>query len=171
MAAALPVLPYISAGLSVVKAVNQDATGRFNQAIQNRNAQIAEQEKQAIADKTEFDLQQFDKQFSQLQGQATTRILTSGAELSGSGLRVLHSNEVEKTVQENVMKYNSLVAQNTKSNEATMSRIQGQYMRDQGRSSAIGTLISGAGTFMQSGAGKSLLDSVPNPFSSYSPFK
>jgi hypothetical protein len=164
-------IPYLVLGSSVVKAANQDATGKFNQKIQNRNADIAEQEKQAIADKTEFDLQQFDKQFSQLQGQATTRILTSGAELSGSGLRVLHSNEVEKTVQENVMKYNSQVAQNTKSNEAAMSRIQGQYMRDQGRSAAIGTLISGAGSFAQSAPGKSLLDNVPNPFSSYSPFK
>jgi hypothetical protein len=163
-------VPYLVLGSSVIKAANQDATGRFNQAIQNRNAAIAEQEKQAIADKTEFDLQQFDKQFTQLQGQSTTRILTSGVDLSGSGLRVLHSNEVEKTVQENVMKYNSLVAQNSKANEAAMSRIQGQYMRDQARSAAIGTLIGGVGSFSQSGPGKSLLDNIPNPFGSKSTF-
>ena len=163
-------VPYLVLGSSFIKAANQDATGRFNQSIQNRNAAIAEQEKQAIADKTAFDLQQFDKQFVQLQGQSTTRILTSGAELSGSGLRVLHSNEVEKTVQENVMNYNSLVAQNSKANEAAMSRIQGQYMRDQARSAAIGTLISGVGSFGQSSQGKSLLDNIPNPFGSKSTF-
>jgi DNA replication protein DnaD len=164
MAPVLPFLPYVSAGLSVVKVVNQDATGRFNQKVFNRNAQIAEQEKEAIAQKTAFDLERFDDSINKLQSQSTVRILTSGADLSGSGLRVLHSNEIQKQIEKNVMTYDSQVQQISKTNEATMARIQGQYARQTGRSAAIGTLFSAAGTFGQSPKGQSLLNNIPNPF-------
>jgi hypothetical protein len=45
-----------------------------------------------------------------------------------------------------------------------MSRIQGQYARQQGRSAAIGTLFKAAGTFGSSPTGQSLLNNIPNPF-------
>ena len=45
-----------------------------------------------------------------------------------------------------------------------MSRIQGQFARQQGRQAAISTLFKGATTFAGSSAGKSLLTNVPNPF-------
>ena len=44
MAAALPFVPYVSLGMSVVQAKQQSAIGKFNQSVQNRNAEIAEQE-------------------------------------------------------------------------------------------------------------------------------
>ena len=164
MAPVLPFLPYVSAGLSVVKAVNQDEAGRFNQKVFNRNAQIAEQEKEAIAQKNVFDLERFDENINKLQSQTRVRILTSGADLSGSGLRVLHSNEIHRQIEKNVMTYDSKVQQASKSNEAVMSRIQGQYARQTGRSAAIGTLFSAASTFGQSPKGQSLLNNIPNPY-------
>ena len=36
-------VPYLILGTSVMQAANQDAAGRFNQKVFNRNAQIAEQ--------------------------------------------------------------------------------------------------------------------------------
>jgi hypothetical protein len=45
-----------------------------------------------------------------------------------------------------------------------MSRIQGQYVRQQGRSAAIGTVLKAAGTFGSSPTGQSLLNNIPNPF-------
>jgi hypothetical protein len=47
-------------------------TGKYNQAVQNRNAQIAEQEAAQIEKQLEFDIARFDQQFEQLQGQTKT---------------------------------------------------------------------------------------------------
>jgi len=157
-------VPYLILGTSLVQAKNQDEAGKFNQKVFNRNAQIAEQEREAIAQKTVFDLERFDDNFNKLQSQTKVRILTSGADLSGSGLRVLHSNEIQRQIEKNVMTYNSNVQQASKANEAVMSRIQGQYARQTGRSAAIGTLFSAASTFGQSPKGQSLLNNIPNPF-------
>ena len=41
-------------------------------------------------------------------GKTTTAILTSGAELSGSGLRVLQSNAEQAEIEKNVMEHSIL---------------------------------------------------------------
>ncbi len=46
-------IPYIVLGTSIVQARQQNAIGKYNQSIQNRNAQIAEQEAGAIDKQTE----------------------------------------------------------------------------------------------------------------------
>ena len=150
-------VPYLILGTSLIQAKNQDEAGKFNQKVFNRNAQIAEQEKDAIAQKTVFDLERFDDNFNKLQSQTKVRILTSGADLSGSGLRVLHSNEIQRQIEKNVINYDSKIQQASKTNEAAMSRIQGQYARQQGRSAAIGTVLKAAGSFGSSPTGQSLL--------------
>ena len=103
-------IPFVQLGFSVVQAKNQSAAGKYNQQVYNRNAQIAEQEAQQIEKQTEVDLQRFDQKFNQLQGQTKTRILTSGADLTGSGLRVLHNNETQAQLERNTIRYNSKVA-------------------------------------------------------------
>lgn len=158
-----------SFGMSVAGAANQRAAGKFNQAVYNRNAQIAEQEKEAIRQQTELELARFDENFNKVQSTAKVKLLTSGADLSnGSGLRVLHNNEVQKQIEKNIINYNSQVQQISKTNQATMDRVQGQYARSMGTAAAAGTLFKGFSTFAQSSAGKSLLDNVPNPFSASS---
>ena len=89
----------------------QGAIGKYNQAVQNRNAQIAEQEAERLEQQLEFDLARFDQQFAQLQGQTKTRILKSGASLSGTGLKILRSNAEQAEIEKDVMDYNSKVAQ------------------------------------------------------------
>ena len=78
--------------IGAVQYQQQGAIGKYNQAVQNRKGQVAEQEAQAIEQQKELDIQKFDQQFAQLQGETKTKILTSGAELSGSGLRILRQN-------------------------------------------------------------------------------
>ena len=151
---AIPVASFV---LSVAQAKQQSAAGKYNQAIQNRNAQIADQEAVAIEKQTEYELANFDKQIERLQGQTTTRILKSGAELGGTGLRVLRNNAEEAEKEKNVMRYNSQVAVAQRREAGNMSRIQGQFARQQGRTAAIGTLVSAGLTFAGSSAGKSLL--------------
>jgi hypothetical protein len=157
-------IPFVQLGFQVVQAKNQSAAGKYNQQVYNRNAQIAEQEAAQIEKQTEVDLQRFDQKFNQLQGQTTTRILTSGADLSGSGLRILHNNETQAQLERNTINYNSKIAQQSKFNEANFARIQGQVARERGRSAAFGTLASAAVTFGESKPGKTLLSNIPNPF-------
>jgi hypothetical protein len=52
--------------LIVAAAQQAGALGKYNQAVENRNAQVAEQEAQAIRKQTEFDIAKFDQQFKQL---------------------------------------------------------------------------------------------------------
>ena len=98
-------------GLGVAQYQQQGATGKFNQAVQNRNAQISEQEAAQMEKQLEFDLARFDQQFDKIQGATTTSVLKSGAVLEGSGLRLLRANAVEAELQKNIMEYNSKVGQ------------------------------------------------------------
>ncbi len=163
---AIPVASFV---LSVAQAKQQSATGKFNQAIQNRNAEIADQEAVAIEKQKEFDIARFNKNFAQLQSQTTTRILKSGAELGGTGLRILRSNAEEAEVERNTITYNSQVAALQRRETANMSRIQGQFARQAGRTAAMTTLFKGATTFAGSSAGKTLLSNFSNPFASSGP--
>ena len=128
-------------GLGVAQYQQQGATGKFNQAVQNRNAQISEQEAAQMEKQLEFDLARFDQQFDKIQGATTTSVLKSGAVLEGSGLRLLRANAVEAELQKNIMEYNSKVGQAKKMEEANFYRIQGQIARQQARSAQIGTLM------------------------------
>jgi hypothetical protein len=150
-------IPIASFVLSVSQAKQQSAAGKYNQAIQNRNAEIADQEAIQIEKQTEFDLQRFDQNIQQLEGQTITRIAKTGAELTGTGLRVLRRNAEEAEVEKNVINYNSKVAAAQRREGGNMSRIQGQFARASGRSAAMGTLVSAGLTFAGSSAGKTLL--------------
>ena len=136
-----PALPYIAVGLGVKQAIDQNAAGKYNQSIQNRNAELADQEAVQIEKQAEFDLQRFDQNFKQLQGQTKTRILKSGADLSGTGLRVLRTNVEQGEIEKNIIEYNSKIGQAKKFEEANFYRIQGQVARQQARSAQIGTLM------------------------------
>jgi hypothetical protein len=111
----------------------QGAAGRYNQAVQNRNAQIAEQEAAQLEKQLEFDIARFDQQFQQLQGQTNVSLAKSGADMSGTSLRILRYNAEQAELQKNIMDYNSKVAQSQKIEEANFARIQGVIARQQAR--------------------------------------
>ena len=121
---------------------SQGAIGDFNQAVNNRNALVLEQQSEAIERKTEFDLKQFDKEFVKLRGQTVVDIAKTGATYSGSGLRVARANEKEKILQENLIKYNSKMAQANKIEQANFARIKGQMAKQSAQLAQIQTLAS-----------------------------
>jgi hypothetical protein len=129
----------------------QGAAGKYNQAIQNRNAQIAEQEAAQIEKQLEFDISRFEQKFEQLQGQTTTRILKTGADLSGTGLRVLRSNAEQAEVEKNIMEYNAKIGQARKFEEANFARIQGQVARQTARTAQIGTIVQTGTSLLRMG--------------------
>jgi len=120
----------------------QGAAGKYNQSIQNRNAQIAEQEAAQIEKQLEFDISRFEQKFEQLQGQTTTKILKTGADLSGTGLRVLRSNAEQAEFEKNIMEYNAKIGQARKFEEANFFRIQGQVARQTARTAQMSTIMS-----------------------------
>ena len=132
-------------GTQLLAARQAGAVGRYNQAVQNRNALVYEQEKERLEGKLNFDLERFDDQFRQFQGKTTTAILTSGAELSGSGLRILRSNSEQAVIEKNVMEYNTKVAASQAQEKANFARVQGRLARMESRQAQIGYL-AGAGT-------------------------
>jgi CheY-like chemotaxis protein len=139
-------------GLGVAQYQQQGAAGKFNQSVQNRNAQLSEQEAAQMAKQLEFDLIRFDQNFKQLQGQTTTRIAKTGADFTGTGLKILRANVEESELQKNIMEYNSKVGQAKKIEEANFYRIQGQVARQQAKSAQISTLFS-TGTSLLSMSG------------------
>jgi len=114
------------------------ALGKYNQSVQNRNALIKEQEAEAIEKQNEFDIARFDQQFTQLQGQTKTAVLTSGAELSGSGLNVLRYNAQQAEIEKDILDYNSKVSQSQKMEQANFARIQGTIARREAKIAQLG---------------------------------
>jgi hypothetical protein len=138
-----PAVPYlVVGGLGALQYQQQGAAGKYNQSIQNRNAQIAEQEAAQIEKQLEFDIARFDQKFQQLQGQTTTRIAKTGADFSGTGLRVLRANAEEAEKERNIMEYNAKIGQARKFEEANFFRIQGQVARQTARTAQMGTIMS-----------------------------
>jgi len=143
----------IVAGTSVLAARQASAAGKYNQAVANRNAEVKEQEAQLIENQKELDLARFDKQFRQLQGQTKTRILFSGAELSGSGLRILRQNAEQAEIEKDIIEYNANINKARKFEEANFARMQGVVARNQARSAEFGYYAQ-AGTSLLTGFGE-----------------
>jgi hypothetical protein len=137
-----PAVPYlIVGGLGAMQYQQQGAAGKYNQAIQNRNAEIATQEAAQIEKQLEFDISRFNEKFDQLQGQTTTRIAKTGADFSGTGLRILRANAQQAEVERNIMEYNAKIGQARKFEEANFFRIQGQVARQTARTAQMGTIM------------------------------
>jgi len=161
-----PALPYIAFWLQVKQAIDQNAIGKFNKKVNDRNAQIAEQEAGAIDKRTEFQLDQFDKDYQRFAGKTEVSTAKAGVQQgTGTALRIAMKNAEEAEIQRDVITYEGDVAKARKFEEANFYRIQGDFARQTGRMAAMGTLFRGATTFAQSGAGTSLLSSASNIFS------
>lgn len=128
--------------MGVAQYKSQGAIGNFNEAVNDRNAKVLEQQATAIERKTEFDLKQFDKEFIKLRGQTKVAVAKSGATYEGSALRVARSNEKEKILQENLIKYNSKMAVANKIEQASFARIKGDMAQQSAKFAQIQTIAS-----------------------------
>jgi hypothetical protein len=119
----------------------QGKIGKYNQSVQNRNAQVLEGQATQIEQKAEFDVAQFQKQFRKLEGETTVALAKSGVELgTGSAYNIELSNAYEARLQENLIKYNSQVAANNKMEEANFARISGTIARNEAKMAQISTV-------------------------------
>ena len=121
----------------------QGKIGKFNQSVANRNATVLEGQAAQLESKKEFDIAQFQKEFRQLEGSTTVALAKSGVELgSGSAYNIELSNAYEAKLQENLIEYNSKVAQSNKQEEANFARIRGTMAKNDAKMSQINTVAS-----------------------------
>ena len=121
----------------------QGAAGKYNQAVNNRNALVLEGQADQIEAKAEFDIAQFQKDFKKMEGETRVALAKSGVELgTGTAYNIELSNAYEAKLQENLIKYNSQVAANNKMEEANFAKISGQMAKQQSRLAQINTVAS-----------------------------
>ena len=138
-------------GAATVK--QQGKIGKFNQSVNERNAKVLEAEAEQIDKKTEFDIARFDESYQKLKGQVEVNLAKSGV-VAGqdTGYRIAAANAREKYLQENIMRYNSQVAQSQKIEQANFARINAQMAREQARLAQYQTIASTSTSSLVSGA-------------------
>ena len=129
--------------LGVAQYQQQGAIGKYNQGVANRNALVAEQEAAQIEKQSEFDIAQFDKQFTKLEGETQVALSKSGVVAgTGTAYRIAMQNALEAELQKNIIQYNAKVGAAKKIEEANFARIQGNIARQQAKLAQLGTLAS-----------------------------
>ena len=119
----------------------QGEIGAYNQAIANRNFRTLVSQAEQLEKKQEFDIAQFRKNFTKIEGQTRVALAKSGVVMdSGSAYNIQLSNAYEAQLQENLIKYNSQVAVSNKMEEANFARISGQIARNQSKLAQIQTV-------------------------------
>mgnify|MGYP000341653788 CR=1 FL=1 len=130
-------------GTSLMQYQAQGAIGKYNQAANNRTAEVLDGQATQIEQKAEFDIAQFNKTYQKVKGETRVALAKSGVQVgSGSAYNIALSNALEAKLQENLIYYNSRVAAANKREEASFARIKGVMARQQSRLAQIGTIAS-----------------------------
>jgi len=141
----------------IAAAQQVSAMGKFNEAVYNRNAKIKEQEADAIAQQTEFDIARFDQSYQKLVGSTNVAAAKSGVERSGTFFNVQRYNAEQAEIQKDVIEYNSNVAQSQKIEEANFARITGQIKRQEARIAQLGYYAKAGESLLRIGQAKGIV--------------
>jgi len=134
--------------LGVAQYQQQGAIGKYNQSVNNRNALVLEGQADQIKAKAEFDIAQFEKNFTKIEGQTKVALAKSGVVIdSGSAYNIQLSNAYEAELQKQLIEYNSKVAVANKMEEANFARIKGQMARQQSKLAQIQTVAQTGSSF------------------------
>ena len=121
----------------------QGKIGKYNQSVSNRNAAVLEGQAKQLEQKAEFDIAQFEKNFSKIEGETIVSPAKSNVQVgSGSSYYIELSNAIEAELQKNLIDYNAKVASANKMEEANFARISGVIARNEAKMAQIGTIAS-----------------------------
>ena len=119
----------------------QGKIGKYNQSVNERNAEVLEGQAEQIEKKAEFDIAQFEKNFRKIEGETTVALAKSGVQVgTGSSYYIELSNAIEAELQKNLIDYNAKVAVANKMEEANFARISGVIARNEARLAQIRTV-------------------------------
>ena len=123
----------------------QGAYGKFNEAKNNRDAQVAEQKTQILDDKLTLDLSTFEKKLRELEGSVIVNTAKSGVTQGGSAANVRLSNLYEAELEKDKMRYDTEIGKARAFEDANFSRIKGQMARQEAKIAQLRT-ATGTGT-------------------------
>ena len=128
--------------IGAVTASQQNAYGKFNESVKNRNALVKEQEAQIIEDKLELDLATFNKKFEELEGNVIVQTAKSGVTEGGTAQRIKMANLNNAELEREKMKYDAEIGKSRAFEEANFARIEGSIARQESRIAALRTATS-----------------------------
>ena len=131
--------------LGAAQIQQQGAYGKFNEAKNNRDAQVAEQKTQILDDKLTLDLSTFQKKLRELEGSVIVNTAKSGVTQGGSAANVRLSNLYEAELEKDKMRYDTEIGKARAFEDANFSRIKGQMARQEARIAQLRT-ATGTGT-------------------------
>ena len=131
--------------LGAAQIQQQGAYGKFNEAKNNRDAQVAEQKTQILDDKLTLDLSTFEKKLRELEGSVIVNTAKSGVTQGGSAANVRLSNLYEAELEKDKMRYDTEIGKARAFEDANFSRIKGQMARQEARIEQLRT-ATGVGT-------------------------
>jgi len=142
----------LSARSAVQQGAAASAAGRFNASMSERNARVAEQQAEQIKRSSEFDINRFRDNFSELQATSEQAFRYNGfVATGGTPLQVLLDNAREADEEIAMRRYNAAIGQQQALESAAEQRLQGRLQRMQGESArrasyyqAAGSLLGGA---------------------------
>jgi hypothetical protein len=131
--------------LGAAQIQQQGAYGKFNEAKNNRDAQVAEQKTQILDDKLTLDLSTFEKKLRELEGSVIVNTAKSGVTQGGSAANVRLSNLYEAELEKDKMRYDTEIGKARAFEDANFSSIKGQMARQEARIAQLRT-ATGTGT-------------------------
>lgn len=131
-----------TAAIGAVTASQQNAYGKFNQAVKDRNALVKEQKVQIIDNKLELDLATFNKKFEELEGDVIVKTAKSGVTQGGTAQRIRMANLNNAELEREKMKYDAEIGKSRAFEEANFARIEGSIARQESRIAALRTATS-----------------------------
>ena len=136
----------IVAGIGLATYKQQGAIGKYNKAINDRNALVKEQEAAQIDKQKEFDIAQFDKSFVKFVGKQDVALAKSNVDISsGTAYNIRLANAQEAELQKDIINYNAEIGKAQKFEEAAFSRIKGNVAMQTSRLAQLKT-VSDTGT-------------------------
>ena len=130
------------AGIGAVTASQQNAYGKFNESVKNRNAIIKEQEAEIIDNKLALDLSTFNKKFEELEGNVVVKTAKSGVTQGGTAQRIKMANLNNAELEKEKIKYDAEIGKARAFEEANFARISGQIARQESKIAMLKTATS-----------------------------
>ena len=155
-----PVTATLVAGTSLLSArgalaqgAAANAASQFNANMAERNAQVAEQQAEMIKRSSEFDINRFRDNFSDLQATSAQAFRYNGfVATGGTPLQVLLDNAREADEEIALRRYNASIGEQQALESATEQRLQGRLDRMMGRSAQRASYYQAAGSLLRGGA-------------------
>jgi len=135
----------VVAAIGAAQIQQQGAYGKFNQSVQNRNAQVKEQKAEILDSKLTLDLATFNKELEKLEGQTIVQTAKSGVTQGGTAARIRLANLHEAELTREKMKYDTEIGKSRAFEEANFARIKGDIARQESRIAQLRT-VSETGT-------------------------